>query len=87
MSQTTKLKYLKLANAVKTGKGEAVFLTSDHFDMTLSQGVFVEIHHPKSGVTVHTSLFNAIYWETLPAEGQVEQAPAKRGPGRPPKEA
>jgi hypothetical protein len=87
MSQTTKLKYLKLANAVKTGKGEAVFLTSDHFDMRIHSGVFVEIYHLKSGVTVHTSLFNAIYWETLPAEGQVEQAPTKRGPGRPPKEA
>ena len=79
-----KLKCIKLANAIKTGKGEMTFVSGEYFDIALHSNVVVSVHHRPSGHTVHTSLFNAIYWEQEPeAEGQPE--PQKRGPGRPPK--
>lgn len=67
-----KLTALKLANAVKCGPNEELFLTAARFDMTLSGGMFVKITHHESKQVCNTTLMNVIWWHEAPTE-----APAK----------
>ncbi len=58
-----KLKHLKVANAVKAGTREEMFLTDEKFEMTLEQGVIIRIKDKKTGRIVNTTLMNTIWWE------------------------
>lgn len=78
-----KLKRLSLANAVMAGGSEQIYLQAPDYDLTLRDGVVIDIVNNRNKLKTQTSLFNAKWWE----ESDEQPEPQKRGPGKPKSES
>lgn len=58
-----KFKHIKLANSVKIGTKEHVFISKTLYDVELKDNFIVQITEKLTGATSFTTLFNTIYWE------------------------
>lgn len=62
-----KVKFLtdcQFANAVKIGKNQVLYISSENYDLKLTSGILSvrKIDWPASEKTVYTSISNMIYW-------------------------
>jgi len=81
-----KIKRLSLANAVMAGGSEQLFMSDEQFEMTLRDGVVIDIVHKRNQLKTQTSLFNVKWWEEAdptPSSQPTPESGQKRGPGRP----
>lgn len=78
-----KIAKLKLANAIKCGTKTLDFLASEHYDMTLSDGILIRVaSKARDGIVCYTTLMNTVWW--WPLEEKATAAPAR---GRTPQQA
>jgi hypothetical protein len=55
------LKCVKLANAVKIGTTEELFIDGKRFELSLHDNIYVRIFDPKTSDETFTTVFNVIY--------------------------
>ena len=79
-----KVARLRLANAIKCGTRQADFLTSEHFDMTVENGIVIKCVDRERGDTTYTTLFNTIWWQPEAEQKSEAKEPAKQA-GKAPK--
>lgn len=57
-----KINYLKLANSIRVGSGEYIFMNPDDFEMSL-EGNIITVECKRTKSKVSTSLFNTIWFK------------------------
>jgi hypothetical protein len=67
-----KLKSLKLANAVKCGTKEELFLSDRDYDMELHNAMVIKITALQVRQTTYTTLMNTVWW----MQAEEAEAPA-----------
>lgn len=63
-----KLKNVRVKEAIHTPLGVKTFVTSEEFDLTLRDGIIIDIKSKKDGSCSQTSLFNVSYWTEEPGQ-------------------
>jgi hypothetical protein len=63
---------MALANAIKCGPSTIDFLTADHFDIEIKDGIVVHITSKEQGQQCFTTLMNVKWWHPVTPEGDAE---------------
>ena len=73
-----KLLMVQLKDAVRTAEKTETILHAKDYELTLRDGIVIDIKSLKKGVTTQTSLFNVSGWQEAPvAETQAAPKAAK----------